>query len=255
MTQSTLRAVTLQTLANYTQAAELAVGAYKAGGERLIAVLQQGLSQQAAGQAERVAPRLATALRRAGDNASELANKGLEAVSSRTEQVIAFSAAGVTAQIERVADLAAKVENDTLASGLQTISRLGLPGAQAALALSERVAAGAGKLAELAGARSTRAGQAAKRLRRAAPARGRTAAKVVTEAAAKAEVQAKAVVKRASTAASKSVAAPKKAVTKAVAKVAKVDVANPFEAAPAKATRTRRAPAKSAAVVSEAQAA
>ena len=38
MTQATLRAVTLKTVANYRHAAERAVGAYRAGGHRLIVV-------------------------------------------------------------------------------------------------------------------------------------------------------------------------------------------------------------------------
>ena len=47
MTQTSLRTVTLKTLANYRHAAERAVGAYRAGGERLIAVMRSSVDQAA----------------------------------------------------------------------------------------------------------------------------------------------------------------------------------------------------------------
>ena len=146
MTQTSLRAVTLKTVANYTQAAERAVGAYRAGGHRLISAMQRGVDQAAKQGAERLAPRLAAALRRASGSMTGLAAKGLDAVSSRTERAIEMSSTGVCTQVSRVADLAEGVDNRVVVSSLQAAVRISLPGAQAALAISERVAAGAGKL-------------------------------------------------------------------------------------------------------------
>ena len=146
MTQTSLRAVTLKTVANYTQAAERAVGAYRAGGHRLISAMQRGVDQAAKQGAERLAPRLAAALRRASGSMTGLAAKGLDAVSSRTERAIEMSSTGVSTQVSRVADLAEGADNRVVVSGLQAAVRISLPGAQAALAISERVAAGASKL-------------------------------------------------------------------------------------------------------------
>ena len=66
MNTSSLRAVTLQTVANYAQAAERAVLAYRVGGHRLIAAMQRGVDLAAQTGPER----LANALRRAGGNVS-----------------------------------------------------------------------------------------------------------------------------------------------------------------------------------------
>jgi hypothetical protein len=146
MTQSTLRAVTLKTVANYTHAAERAVGAYRAGGHRLISAMQRGVDKAAKQGAERLAPRLAAALHRANTRVSGLAVKSLDAVSTRTERAIEFGSSGVTTQLKRVADLVEGVDSRVVASSVQAAVRISMPGAQAALALSERVAAGAGKL-------------------------------------------------------------------------------------------------------------
>jgi hypothetical protein len=145
-TSITLRAASLKTVQNYSQAAERAVGAYRFGGQRLISALRRSVDRVAAQGVERLAPRLATALRRANDQVTGLASKSLDAVSRRTEHAIASSGRRVNAQLDRVADLAAGADNRVVVSGVQAIARLGLPGARVALALSERVAAGAGKL-------------------------------------------------------------------------------------------------------------
>lgn len=234
MTQATLRTVTLKTVANYRHAAERAVGAYRAGGRRLIAVVQLGVDQAAERGAEPYVPAFAAALRRAGDNVGTLAFKGLEAVSAGTERAIELGADGVTAQVKRVADLAGGVDNRVVASGLQAAVRFSLPGARVALALSERVAAGADKLADVAaGPRSVRAKAAAQRVRRAAPqlgkATGRTAAKAARDIAAQAEASAK---------------AAKRAVTRRTkAQVAKVGKAV-AELTQAKPTASRKAATK-----------
>ena len=150
MTQVSLSAVTLKTVANYRIAAEQAVDAYRLGGHRLIKAAQQGVDLAAQRGAEPYVPGLAAALRRAGDNMGDYAGKGVDAVSDGTERAIVMSANGVSSQVKRVAKLAHGVDNRVVARSLQAAARISLPGAQVALTLSERVAAGADKLAQVA---------------------------------------------------------------------------------------------------------
>lgn len=150
MTQANLSTVTLQTVANYRHAAERAVGAYRSGGHRLIAVVQQGVDQAAKRGAEPYVPAFAAVLRRAGDNMGSFAVHGVDAVSDGTERVIKLGSNGVSAQVKRAAHLAGGVDNRLVAKGLKAAARISLPTAQVALALSERVAAGADKLATVA---------------------------------------------------------------------------------------------------------
>jgi hypothetical protein len=175
MTQATLRRVTLQTVANYSQAAERAVGAYRAGGHRLIAAMQAGVDRIASQGADVVVPRLAAAVRKASHRVGAFAVKRLDAVTTRTERAIEAGKAGVTAQVTRVATLAEGVDNRALATGLQTAVRLSLPGAQVALKVSERVAANADKMLD-----TIAAAKPAKAMRRAAkPAVAKKAKKAV----------------------------------------------------------------------------
>lgn len=255
MTQTTLRAVTLKTVANYRHAAERAVGAYRAGGRRLIAVVQKGVDQAAQRGAEPYVPAFAAAMQRAGDTMGTLAVKSLEAVSAGTERAIEIGADGVTAQVKRVADLAGGVENRVVVSGLQAAVRFTLPGAQVALALSERVAAGADKLADVAaGPRSTRAKAAAQRARRAAPklgkATGRSVVKAAREVAAQAEGSAQAVTRRAKAQVakvSKVVAQVTQATQTKVAKAARKPAAKPVVKAAQAASKAAAKPARRAA--------
>lgn len=211
MAQASLRTVTLKTVANYHHAAERAVGAYRLGGHRLVAVMRRGVDSAARRGAERFAPSLAAAIKRAGDRVGSLAVKGIDAVSSGTTRVLTIGSDGVRSQVERVAVLAGGVDYPVVVSGLEAAARFSLPGAQAALALSERVAAGAAKLETVvAGARSTRAKAAAQRVRRAAPARGRSTV-------AKVEAEVKTTARRATKAASTKVAKVARQVSEAVA--------------------------------------
>lgn len=181
MTRQTLRAVTLETVATASKAAERTVGAYRAGGHRLVSVIQQRVTAPAADRTQPYAPRLAAALRRTGTQAGSLADKGIDAVSDRTEQVIGATAAGVAAQVRRVAQLAEGVDNRVLASGLDAAARVALPGAQAALALTERLADGAEKLSKAAGVKT---GRAARKPTRAAISQAKAKAKPARRAAA-----------------------------------------------------------------------
>ena len=260
MTQTTLRAVTLKTVANYAQAAERAVGAYRRSGHRLISLLQRGVDRAAQQGSERLAPRLANALSRASGNVGGLAAKGLDAVSRRTEQAIELGSTHMTTQLGRVADLAEGVDNRVLVSGVHAAVRISLPGAKAALALSQRVAAGADKLAGVGQKTARKPAHTTAVKPKAKAAASRRAASVVAVVAAvegpvKAAVQRTAsTVKRAKKAvppvlAEASAAVRAKASPKARSKVAGKAAAKPVArpatpATPAKAARARR-PAKS----------
>ena len=212
MTTTTLRAVTQQTVANCAQAAERALGAYQAGGHRLIRTVQRGVDMAARQGAERLAPQLAAAMRRASGRVGTLAAQGLDALSQGTGRAIAAGHSGVRSQVNRIADLAARAagaDNRLLAGGVQSAARVGLPGAQAALALSQVVVAGVAKLpgASLAAAgRVRKAAAAAPSKRRAKPAMAGGRADVVADLAADVAAD---VVKTAST-----VAKPVKALAK-----------------------------------------
>ena len=259
MTQTTLRAVTLKTVANYTEAAERALGAYRSGGHRLISALQRGVDRAAKQGSERLAPRLANALRRASGNVGGLAAKGLDAVSRRTEQAIGLGSTNMTTQLGRVADLVDGVDNRVLASGVQAAVRLSLPGAKAALALSRRVAAGADKLAGFAedtaeksaqksthkSAHNTAHNTASKAPAQSAgkAAAGRRAASVAAavDAPVKAVVRrAASTVKRASKAVAPVIAEASATVKAKATPKARAKVAGKAAATPAKAARVRR---------------
>ena len=146
MTQASLRSLTLQTLSNVGRVAELSVGTYRDGGHRLIALVQRGIGQTAGRGARRLSPRLAAVLRRIsglGDQVGGVAVKGLDAVSAGYERAISFGQSGLTTQVKRIAALADGIDNRVVNAGLRTAVRLSLPGARVALAISERVAAGA----------------------------------------------------------------------------------------------------------------
>ena len=184
MTQTTLRTVTLETVANYRQVAERAVGAYRASGHRLLAVMSRNFDRGTS----RIAPRLAETLRQTGARFGDVAAMGIDTVTARTERVIELGSAGVSLRIDRVADLVQGIENRYVATSLQTAARLSLTGAQAALTLSEKLAAGADKLAEVVGgkrARGTRAvaraKTAVKAARRAVAPAGKSADKRATK--------------------------------------------------------------------------
>jgi hypothetical protein len=208
MTQASLRAVTLETVDNYRQVAEHAVGAYRASGHRLLTLMSRSVDRAAARGAERVAPRWAAALRKTSSKITGVAAKGIDSVSAQTERVIEFGSAGVSAQVSRVATLVEGIENRYIATGLQAAARISLTGAQAALTLSERLVVGADKLSTaIEGSMPARAKTVTRRGKRAVGARGRSVAKSVRRAAqpAQAEVkkQVRAVARRAKNVAAK----------------------------------------------------
>jgi hypothetical protein len=172
MTKSTLRTVTLETVANYRQVAEHAVGAYRASGHRLLAMMSRNLDRST----RRIAPRLAELLRQTSSKVSEVAAKGIDGVSAQTERVIELGATGVNARIVQVADIVEGIENRYVATSLQTAARLSLSGAQAALTVSEKLAAGADRLAAVVGGKRIRGTKAVARAKTAVRAARRATA-------------------------------------------------------------------------------
>jgi DNA-binding transcriptional regulator YdaS (Cro superfamily) len=205
MTQTTLRAVTLETVANYRQMAEHAVGAYRASGHRLLGVMNRSVDRAAQRGAERIAPRLAAALRRTSGKVSDVAVRGIDTVSAQTERAIELGSASVIAQVRMVADLVEGIENRYVVTGLQAVARVSLGGAQAALTLSEKLVAGADKLS------SAIEGTPTAQARRKVAVRGRAAAKTARRAVAPVQAEAmkqvKAVARRAKAVQAKVVAA------------------------------------------------
>lgn len=145
MSHSTLREVTLQTVANYSRAAEQAVDCYRAGGQRLIAAMQDGVDRVAERSTDYFVPRVVNAMRKASRQFGRYAVKGLDALSTQTERAIEFGKTGMSAQVERVASFTDRIDNPMVVSGVETAARLSMPGARAALRLSKRLAASAEK--------------------------------------------------------------------------------------------------------------
>lgn len=143
MSEATLRAMTLETVDNYRQVAEHAISAYRAGGHRLLGLMSRNVERATQRGAERLAPRLAAAVRRTSHKVTGAAAKGIDAVSARSEQVVEASSAGVGQQLGRVADFVEGLEIRYLAGGLQAAARVSLSSARAALSLSEKLMAGA----------------------------------------------------------------------------------------------------------------
>ena len=218
-TPHSISSLTLAALANYRSAATQAVGAYRLGGHRLVGAVNAALDTTLAPQAAKFAPHAAERLQTLRGNFSQIVVKGIEQVALRTERAIEFSADSAVAQVAKVVDMAGRVDNPTVANGLQTAARLGLPGAKLALVVSSKVAQGASKLYDAAG------GQ---------PVVVKAVRKAVRKSARKIEVAVKPVVKARAAQAVKTVKSVKRA-------VAKTSVNAPFAAVAktAKATRTR----------------
>ncbi len=150
MSETTLRAVSLETVSNYRQAAEHTIRAYRASGHRLLGLMSRNVERAATRGAERVAPKLAAALRRTSDKVTGAAARGIDAVSASSERALDKGSNGVSEGLGRVADLVERIENRYLATGLQAAARISLTGARAALGLSRTLLAGADKLSTVA---------------------------------------------------------------------------------------------------------
>jgi len=156
MNTPSLSSVTLQTLKNYRVAAEQTVAAYRSGSHRLVAGVNRALVDGVYPRTAQLAPQATERMDEVRGNVSKYVVKGIDLVAERTEQAIEAGSATVTEQVKRVAALAAGVENETVASGLEVAARLTMPGAKVALAVSGKIAEGANALADAAGVRPAR---------------------------------------------------------------------------------------------------
>lgn len=177
MTTQTLSRVTLQTLRNYTTAAQRTVTATRLGGHRLVGAVDGALRTRVYARTAKVLPQTIGRLDEMRDGVTGLVTKGIDRLAQRTEKAIEVTAAVAAEQVARAARLASTVENPIVANGLQSAARLTMPGAQLALAWSSKVAEGAEALAQAAGARPVR-----RAVRRAAAGTKRKAAPVARRA-------------------------------------------------------------------------
>lgn len=229
MTQASLKRVTLQTLENYRVAAHQAVVAYRRGGHRLVGAVGSTVDTVVVPRAARVAPVAAVRLKSVRGQVAKTLDAGIDQIADGSERVIARGNQLAVAQVGRVAELVAGVDNTLVANGLQGVARATLPGAQVALSLSSKVAEGATALAGVVGGPAKRAARVAKP----APAtRARKAVVKATKTVAKsAKTTARSAVRRA--------AKPAKAVSEAAS--AAVAPASPFETPKARRLASKKA--------------
>jgi hypothetical protein len=191
MTIQTLSTVTLDTIENYRNAATLAVDAYRAGSHRLIDAVNGSLENKVYSRTAKVAPNLTSALSQVRGSLSDIIVKGIDGVSSNTEKAIAVSSNAAAERVSQVADFAAGIDNRLLANGIEAAVRLSLPGAQAARAVSAKLAEGANALSRVAVGTPAKAARVVKtakkkavRAKRAVVAKTVKAAKTVSRKAA-----------------------------------------------------------------------
>lgn len=156
MTTQYLSHVTLETLENYRDAATQGVLAYRSGSRRLIGAVNGALERRVYPRTAKLAPRATEFMNDLRGNVTQIVIKGLEQSAERAATAIEFGAQTAGTQVNKLARYAAKIDNQAVANGLQTVARLTMPGAKVALAISGKVAAGAMALADAAGARPVR---------------------------------------------------------------------------------------------------
>jgi hypothetical protein len=216
MTTQTLSRVTLQTLENYRTAATQAVVAYRLGSHRLVGVVNGALENNLYPRTAKLAPGATERMNEVRGNVSDIVIKGIDQMAERTEKAIDLGADTAAAQVAKVADFAAGIDNEMVVNGLQTAVRLSMPGAKLALVVSGKVAERAEALVEAAGGKPVK-----KAMRRA----GAVAKRKTAPVARKAKVAVKTVAKRTRKAVAEVVEAPKvqrvrRAAKKVVAEVA-----------------------------------
>jgi len=241
MTTPTLSNLTLQTLDNYRTAANQAVVAYRLGSHRLVNVVNATLENSVYTRTAKLAPQTTRRIDGVRGNVSDVVVKGIDQVAERTGQAIEMGSTAAAAQVKKAARFAAGIDNDLVASGLQTAVRLSMPGAKVALAVSGKVAEGAHALAGAAGARPVRKAarkSPAKAVSKSATKTASKTAKAVHEVAGKAQRQTTPVVRRAKKAVAVTTQRAKPAVTRAV-RVAKAKAA-PVQAAVRRAPRAAK---------------
>ena len=216
MTTQTLSRVTLQTLENYRTAATQAVVAYRLGSHRLVGVVNGALENNVYPRTAKLAPGATERMNEVRGNVSDIVIKGIDQMAERTEKAIDLGADTAAAQVAKVADFAAGIDNEMVVNGLQTAVRLSMPGAKLALVVSGKVAERAEALVEAAGGKPVK-----KAMRRA----GVVAKRKTAPVARKAKATVKTAAKRTRKAVAKVVEAPKvqrvrRAAKKVVAEVA-----------------------------------
>jgi hypothetical protein len=212
MNNTTLSRVTLQTLENYRTAANQAVVAYRLGSHRLVGVVNGALENTVYPRTAKLAPRATDRMNDVRGNVSDIVVKSIDQVAQSTGKAIDLGADTAVAQVTKVAEFAAGIDNAMVAGGLQTAARLTMPGAKVALVVSGKVVDGAQALAQAA------AGKPVKAAARKAGARVQRAAKPVVRKAKAAQADTASVVKATAKRASKGVAKTVKAVEAEVAK-------------------------------------
>ncbi|MBL0087246.1 MAG: hypothetical protein IPP87_22675 [Ideonella sp.] len=150
MKTESLRSVTLATIENYRAAANQATRAYRLGSRRLITAVNAGLEKNIDTRTAKLVPQVVDAMVGLRGRMSDAMFKGIDQVSTRTEQVVDLGTDGVVRQVSKVADFADGVANPTLANGLQTAARLSLPVAKMGLTVSGKLVDGAKALSNAA---------------------------------------------------------------------------------------------------------
>jgi hypothetical protein len=179
MQQESLSRITLATIENYRKAANDAAHAYQTGSRRFIDGLNKSLDDRVYSQTSKVAPNLTEALIKVRGRMTQIAIKGIDEVTSRTERAVGMGSDGAATQVAKAARFVTGIDNTMLANGLQVAARIGLPPAKIALAVSSKVAEGAKALSGAAGvkrvgrATGTVAGKTASRGKRHAGARAK----------------------------------------------------------------------------------
>jgi hypothetical protein len=216
MTTQSLSRVTLQTLENCRNAADQAVMAYRLGGRRLMGAVNGALQGSVYPRTTKWAPRATDRVDSIRGNVSEIVVKGIDQVADGAKKAIALGSTKAAAQLTKAAKFAVGIDNELVANSLQAATRLTMPGARIALAVSGKVAKGAQALADAAGARPVH--KAARKVaagskRKVAPVARKT--KVAVKSAAKRVAKA---VERAVPKTRRAVRGAKKAVVRAVAR-------------------------------------
>lgn len=160
--------VTLETIENYRQAATLAVDAYRAGSHRLIDAVNEGLVNSVYSRTAKVAPQFTQTLSQVRGGLSDIIVKGVDGVSTGTGKAIEASSSAAAARVTQVADFAAGIENGMVVKGIDAAVRLSLPGAQAALTVSAKLAEGVDALKRAAAGQKGPVATAAKAVKKVA---------------------------------------------------------------------------------------
>jgi hypothetical protein len=220
MNTQSLSRVTLQTLENYRTAATQAVVAYRLGSQRLVSVVNGALENTVYPRTAKLVPRATDRMNDVRGNVSDIVVRGIDQVAARTEKAIDLGADTAVAQLTKVADFAAGIDNAYVAGGLQTAARLTMPGAKVALVVSGKVVDGAQALAQAAAGQPVKAAarKAGARVQRAARPLVRKPRAVKAPAAPIAKATTRRISKKATRAASQTATKTVKAVEAEVAK-------------------------------------